>query len=136
MKFLLNRMKVLKIKASTLYLERGFASVKVIKYLTRTGMKAVIACPIRGTTGGVKALCVGPHSYVTTHRFSRAKHGTALAQVALARGGTPARRTKRRAKKMQWPVFIHRFAPSAKGLLSPAGELRHLFSLSTLTASH
>lgn len=106
LKFLLKRLKVLQIKASTLYLDRGFAGVKVIKYLTRTGIKAVIACPIRGKTGGVKALCVGQHSYVTTHRFSSAKHGTAKAQVALARGFTTARRTKRKEKKMQWLVFI------------------------------
>lgn len=106
LKFLLTRLKVLNIQASTLYLDRGFAGVKVIKYLTRTGMKAVIACPIRGKTGGVRALCVGPHSYVTTHRFSSAQHGTAKAQVALARGFTTARRTKRLAKKMQWLVFI------------------------------
>ncbi len=76
LKFLLKRLKALNIKAKTLYLDRGFAGVNVIKYLKRSRTKAVIACPIRGTTGGVRALCVGQHSYVTeAHlRESQARH--------------------------------------------------------------
>jgi putative transposase len=106
LRFLLKRCKALHIKAKTLYLDRGFAGVKVIKYLQRTGTPSVIACPIRGKTGGVRALCVGQQSYLTEHTFSSPKHGRARAQVAICRGLTTAKRTHRKEKKMQWLVFI------------------------------
>lgn len=106
LKFLLKRLKALNIRAQTLYLDRGFASVNVIKYLKRSRTKAVIACPIRGKTGGVRALCVGQQSYVTEHTFASPKHGTAKVSVAIARGTTTAKRTGRKEKKMQWLVFI------------------------------
>lgn len=105
-KFLLKRLKALSINARTLYLDRGFASVSVIKWLQRTGQSAVIACPIRGKTGGVRALCVGQKSYLTEHTFSSPKHGHATTSVAICRSFTTARRTKRKPKKAQWLVFI------------------------------
>lgn len=106
LKFLLKRLSGLHIIASTLYLDRGFAGVNVIKYLKRSGTKAVIACPIRGKKGGVRAVCVGQRSYLTEHTFSSPKHGTATVSVAIARGMTTAKRTGRKEKRMQWLVFI------------------------------
>lgn len=106
LKFLLKGLKALNITAKTLYLDRGFASVNVIKYLKGSGTTAVIACPIRGKKGGVRALCVGQQSYVTKHTFASAKHGTVTVRVALARGFTTAKRTGRKEKKLQWLVFI------------------------------
>ena len=106
LKFLLKRLRALNIMPRTLYLDRGFAGVKVIKYLRRRGTKAIIACPIRGKKGGVRALCVGQHSYVTQHTFASPKHGTATVSVAITRGFTTAKRTGRKEKKMQWLVFI------------------------------
>lgn len=106
LKFLLKRLKALKIKVRMLYLDRGFAGVGVINFLQRTGTRAIIACPIRGKTGGVKALCVGRKSHLTTHTFASPKHGTAKARVAICRGFTTATRTGRKEKKVQWLVFI------------------------------
>jgi putative transposase len=106
LKFLLKRLKALPIKARTLYLDRGFAGVSVIKLLQRIRQSAVIACPIRGKTGGVRALCVGRKSYLTEHTFSSPKQGPAKTTVAICRSFTTARRTKRKKKKAQWLVFI------------------------------
>jgi len=106
LKFLLRRVKRLGVKASRLYLDRGFAGVKVIKYLQRRGTKAIIACPIRGKQGGVRALCVGQQSYLTRHTFSSPRDGTAKTQVAICRSFTTAKRTKRKEKRAQWLVFI------------------------------
>ena len=106
LKFLLKRLKALHVTTSTLYLDRGFAGVRVIKFLQRVGARVVLACPIRGKTGGVRALCVGPKSYLTEHTFKSPRHGTAKIKVAICRAFTTARRTKRGAKKAQWLVFI------------------------------
>lgn len=106
LKFLLKRLKALHIKARTLYLDRGFAGVNVIKFLRRVKQRAIIACPIRGRTGGVKALCKGRASYLTEHTFVSPKHGAATAKVALCRTFTTARRTARQEKKAVWLVFI------------------------------
>lgn len=103
---LLKRLKALKIKARTLYLDRGFAGVRVIRLLHTARQRAVIACPIRGKTGGVRALCVGRQSYLTEHTFVSPKHGMAKTKLAICRGLTTAGRTGRKEKKAQWLVFI------------------------------
>ena len=58
---------------SCLLLDKGFESIAVLEYLTRQGQAALIACPIRGTTGGTRALCQGHKSYATTHTFKGAQ---------------------------------------------------------------
>ena len=53
--FLLKRVKRLRIKVSCLYLDRGFATVEVVKLLRRRRLKAILASPLRGKRGGLKA---------------------------------------------------------------------------------
>jgi hypothetical protein len=38
-------------------------------YLSQRKLPALIACPIRGRTGGTRALCRGNKSYTTRHTF-------------------------------------------------------------------
>ena len=106
LKFLLKRLKALQIKVSLLYLDRGFAGVEVIKFLQRAGQSAIIACPIRGKRGGVRALCVGRKSYLSEHRFGSGKGGQVKARVAICRYYTTAKRTHRHPKQGQWMVYI------------------------------
>jgi hypothetical protein len=106
LKFLFKRLKSLQIKASLLYLDRGFAGVEVIKFLQRLRQAAIIACPIRGKTGGVKALCAGRESYLTEHTFGSGKPRKAKARVALCRAYTTAKRSHRQKKRAQWLVYI------------------------------
>lgn len=106
LQFLLKRVKALQIKASLLYLDRGFAAVEVIKYLQRARQAAIIACPIRGKSGGVKALCRGRQSYLTQHRFGRRHPHQAKVRVAICRSYTTAKRSHRRKKQGQWLVYI------------------------------
>jgi putative transposase len=105
LKFLFKRLKSLQIKVSVLYLDRGFAGIEVIKFLQRLQQAAIIACPIRGKTGGVKALCVGRESYLTEHTFGSTKASKAKARVALCRTYTTTRRSHRE-KQAQWLVYI------------------------------
>lgn len=88
-------------------LDRGFAGIDVQNYLDEQGMPAIIACPIRGKTGGTRALCQGRKSYRTQHTFSSQdgkKQRTA--EVAICRTYTTAKRTKRLKRRATWQVFI------------------------------
>jgi len=103
---LLSRVKRLGIEITCLLLDKGFASIAVMDYLTRQPQPALIACPNRGTAGGTRALCQGRKSYCTAHTF-RGAPGTAFtATVAVCRVFTTARRTHRSPRRAQWLLFI------------------------------
>jgi hypothetical protein len=58
LKILLNRLQALGFHDfRVLYLDKGFASTKIIDYLKERKQPAIIACPIRGKDGGTRALC-------------------------------------------------------------------------------
>ena len=69
-KRLLKRVRAIGLRWHSLYLDKGFCSGKLIRYLQCQHTPAIIACPIRGKTGGIKALCVGRKSYTTRYTFS------------------------------------------------------------------
>jgi hypothetical protein len=64
---LLKRVKAQGIKPSCLLLDKGFDGIAVMKYLTGHRQPALIACTIRGTKGGTRALCQGRRSYCTSY---------------------------------------------------------------------
>ena len=51
--------ETLRIRVKILFLDRGFDGTAVMAYLTRLRQPTVIACTIRGKTGGTRALCQG-----------------------------------------------------------------------------
>lgn len=103
---LLKRVQRLGIPIACLLLDKGFASIAVMADLTRQHQPALLACPIRGTTGGTRALCQGRRSYCTTHTF-RGEPGTEFtAAVAVCRVFTTARRTQRLKRRAEWLVFL------------------------------
>jgi hypothetical protein len=84
-----------------LYLDKGFASSAIIRYLQDDArLPAIIACPIRGTTGGTRALCRGRKAYRTSYTFSDGTT-TQLAVVPTLKRQRPSGRFKR-----TWLVFI------------------------------
>lgn len=90
-----------------LLLDRGFAGIDVQTYLANQQVPAIIACPIRGKTGGTRALCHGRKSYRTQHTF--VSHGGAkkcTAELAICRTYTTAKRTKRLKRRAMWQIFI------------------------------
>ena len=103
---LLKRLKALKYRVKTLYLDRGFDGVRVMRFLTKTRLRAVIACTIRGKTGGTRALCTGRRSYPTRYTFSSPKHGSFTASLAVCKVFTTARRTGRQKRRAEWMIFI------------------------------
>lgn len=102
---LLARAKKLGLQWDCLYLDKGFCSIPVIRYLQQHRYSAIIACPIRGKKGGTRALCTGRSSYITTHTFSSAEYGSCEAAVAVVRTfNTSGRRRQRR--KARWLVYV------------------------------
>ncbi len=103
---LLKRLKRLGIRADCLFLDKGFDDVVVLDYLTRQGQPALVACTIRGKTGGTRALCRGNKSYRTTYTFQRADQPNFTAELVVCRVFTTAKRTKRMKRRADWLIFI------------------------------
>ena len=101
----LNSLKKQGFHIACLFLDKGFASIAVMAYLTRQAQPAVIACPIRGKTGGTRALCQGRRSYRTTHPFVSGDQ-TFTAHLAVCRSFTTAKRTKRLKPRVVWLLYI------------------------------
>jgi putative transposase len=102
---LLQSLKKQGLPVARLFLDKGFASIAVMDYLTRRQYAAIIACPIRGKTGGTRRLCQGRQSYRTTHTFASGTQ-TFTATVAVCRSFTTAKRTKRLKRREVWLIYI------------------------------
>jgi len=102
---LLARAAALGLQWGCLYLDKGFCTIPVLRYLQQQDYAAVLACPIRGQTGGTRALCTGRSSYRTTHTFTSAEHGSCTVSVAVVRTYNTSRRRRQR-RKARWLVYV------------------------------
>jgi putative transposase len=102
-KVLLARLAHVGIHASVLYLDKGFCSGDIIRYLQATHQAAVLACPIRGKQGGIRALCRGRGSFTTDYPFT---DGT-TARLVLVDTRVRAPKTKHRQRKWLAFVIVH-----------------------------
>lgn len=96
---LLQRLSHLGLHATVLYLDKGFCSTEVIRYLQVQRQSAVVACPVRGKHGGTRALCQGRKSYRTHYTFT---DGTEV-DMAVVATLPPGQDGKRRRK---WLLFV------------------------------
>ena len=96
---LLQRLKALGLVSRVLYLDKGFASGPVVRYLQDQHQPAILACPIRGKDGGIRALCKGRSSYTTTYTFTDGTQVTLALKASLVPDKTGQRRRK-------WLAFI------------------------------
>ena len=103
---LLGRLETLNLRAKRLFLDKGFSGTAVVAYLTQRQQPALIACPIRGKTGGTRALCRGQSSYRTTYTFKAGSDAAFTAEVAVCRTVTSAKRTQRMQRRATWLIFI------------------------------
>jgi putative transposase len=103
---LLKRVKKHHIRIHWLFLDKGFGGIAVLEYLTRQGLAALIACTIRGKTGGTRALCQGRKSYRTTYTFKGEDGLTFTTNLAVCRTFTTAKRTKRLKRRVVWLIYI------------------------------
>jgi len=80
--------------------------VAVLGYLqAHTRLSAIVACPLRGQRGGIRALCRGRASYRTRHTFASPKHGILRVPVALARTLVRQRDGQRRVQWLAYAVL-------------------------------
>jgi len=100
------RLAILGLNIARLYLDKGFCSMPVIRYLDERAIPAIIACPKRGKKGGTAALCQGRASYQTEHTFKSQAHGSYTAPVTLARTYTTHKRSKRNGRRARWLIFV------------------------------
>ena len=98
-KKLLMHSQKLKLKMDVLYMDRGFCTTPVIRYLQSVKQPSVLACTIRGKEGGTRQLCQGRKSYRTNYTFSTGLTVT-MAVVATC---VPGKDKKRRRK---WLLFV------------------------------
>jgi putative transposase len=73
----------LRVKVKRLYLDRGFFSVPVIRWLQALNLPFLMPAVVRGKTGGTRALCQGRQSYRTTYTLKRAQYGTVDCQMVV-----------------------------------------------------
>ena len=93
------RVRALGVKMDVLYLDRGFCSGAVIAYLTEVKQPSILACTIRGKSGGTRQLCRGRKSYRTPYTFT---DGTTVEMAAVATL-VPGKDKKRRRK---WLLYV------------------------------
>lgn len=96
---LLQQLEHLGFHATVLYLDKGFCCGNILRYLQQTHQAAVLACPIRGKRGGIRALCQGRGSRTVHYSF---KDGT-RALVALVDTRVPDKTGRKRRK---WLAFV------------------------------
>lgn len=104
--YLLKQFNRLEIKAKCLYLDRGFGAIEIARYLKEIKQTAIVACPIRGKTGGLKALCAGRKSYRTKHIFKSAKHGLEETEMVMFKAFTTTTKKGRKVRKAKWLAYI------------------------------
>lgn len=81
--YLLAAIEPLRVKVRRLYLDRGFFSIPVIRWLQALNLPFLMPAIIRGKTGGTRTLCQGRQSYRTTYTLKSSQHGTVDCQMVV-----------------------------------------------------
>jgi putative transposase len=103
---LLRRLRILGLKISRLYFDKGFCTTPVLRHVEKSGWSAILACPIRGKKGGTRGLCRGRASYHTRHTFKSPKYGDYTAPITVVRTYTSHKRSKRGKRRATWLVYV------------------------------
>jgi hypothetical protein len=87
-----------KIRLKRGYLDKGFCSIPVMRgLLAEPDLSIIMAAPIKGKTGGTRALCQGRRRYLTEHTFRSTEHGELTVPVMVVRT---------RAYTWVWLVYV------------------------------
>lgn len=107
-KVLLTHVEELEIPVRALWMDKGFATVAIMRYVQGKGLPAIIASPIRGKPGGqgTRALCTGRKSYCTSHKFESRDHQQLTVKLAVCRVYEIVRRNGRKRRQAAWQIFI------------------------------
>jgi hypothetical protein len=100
---LLSRLTALKVKLKRLYLDRGFFSIPVIRWLQALRIPFLMPAIIRGKTGGTRALCQGRQSYRTPYPLKSSEYGTVECEMAVV---CRYHKGRRHRHGIQYLVFV------------------------------
>ena len=87
------------VQIGVLYMDRGFCSGPVIDLLEEMKQRTVLACTIRGKTGGTRQLCRGRKSYRTCYTFT---DGTSADMAVVA----TLVHNKKKRRRRKWLLFV------------------------------
>jgi len=73
----------LRVRVKRLYLDRGFYSVPVIRWLKALNIPFIMPAVIRGKTGGTRQLLTGRKSYATHYTLNSAQYGAVTCQMRV-----------------------------------------------------
>ena len=107
LKDLIAGLQARQLEIACLFLDKAFAGIDQLRYLSSLGLPAIIACSIRGKQAGTRALCQGNKSYLPTYTFRNTRGRKSFtANLAVCRVFTTAKRTGRKKRQARWLIFI------------------------------
>ena len=112
-RWLIKRVKALKIRIRRVFLDKGFCSNPVFKVLSQHKLSYIVPIPVRGKSGGVRSLFQGK-SRKTTYTFHSQKYGAYTVQAV-----TVKRYSKGRYRRHSTKWFAYAVAGLPVGI-SPA----------------
>ncbi len=81
--YLLAMLHPLKVRVKRLYLDRGFYSVPVIRWLKALNLPFLLPAVVRGKTGGTRQLLIGRTSYATRYTLNSPHYGSVRCQMRV-----------------------------------------------------
>jgi len=102
-RWLVKRLKSLKIRIRRAFLDKGFCSKPVFKVLDQQHLSYVIPIPVRGKSGGVRSL-FQDKSRKTTYTFQSPKHGVYTVQAVVVKRYSKGRYARHKSKWFAYAV--------------------------------
>jgi putative transposase len=102
-RWLIKRVKSLKIHLRRVFLDKGFCSKPVFKVLGQHKLSYVVPIPVRGKSGGVRRLFAGK-SRKTTYTFHSPKYGAYTVQAVVAKRYSKGRYGRHSSKWFAYAV--------------------------------
>jgi len=103
-RWLIKRLKALKLRLRRAFLDKGFCSKLVFKVLNQHHLSYVIPIPVRGKSGGVRRLFQG-QSRTTTYTFHSPKYGEYTVQAVVVQRYSKGRYGRHARKWFAYAVF-------------------------------
>jgi hypothetical protein len=107
---LFKRLDVLEIRIKKVYLDKGFYSMGVIRFLKARDLPFIIPAVTR-KKGGVSELFIGRASYSTSYTLRNQELGSETVDVALARKYSKGRYRRKRSKWFAYVTYCVRTHP-------------------------
>jgi putative transposase len=102
-RWLIKRLKSLKIRMRRVFLDKGFCSKPVFKVLSQHKLSYVTPIPVRGKSGGVRTLFQG-QSRKTTYTFNSPKYGQYTVQAVVVKRYSKGRYGRHKSKWFAYAV--------------------------------